>query len=591
MSRLCEGRVAIVTGGARGVGRQHALMLAEHGAKVVVNDIGAGIDGAGRDTGPAQEVVDAIKAKGGEAVVNGDDVSTWDGAKNMVDQAVAEFGTLDAVINNAGILRDRMLTNMSEDEWDAVIQVHLKGTFAPARHAAAYWREKSKAQGGPVSGRIINTSSTSGIYGNVGQSNYGAAKAGIAAFTVIAARELRRYGVTVNAISPSAQTRMTENLRDYTPEDIARRDPKWVSPTVVYLTSEQSQDITGRVIQCGNGRVAVCEGWRRGAEVEQMEGPVELGPEDPRDDRQRHARTSAWTVSNSTDTREPREMALDYDKLMAMTDTGTRFEYTDRETMLYAIGVGMGRDPYDENELPYVFEKEELKTVPSMGTVLARSTFLRDCGYDYTKVVHGEQRLTLHRPLPEAAVLIADSRVTEAYDKGEGRGAVIYSETAVRTADDNQPLFTQSSTTFARGDGGFGGPSGSGPAPHAIPEREPDQSCTLEIRKDQALLYRLNGDRNPLHADPELAKRVGFPVPILHGLCTYGTACKAVLQTVCKYDHTLIRGFDARFSSPVFPGESVTTDMWIDDDVVSFRCRVAERDVTVINNGRCQLAS
>ena len=278
MSRLCEGRVAIVTGGARGVGRQHCLQLARHGAKVVVNDIGADVAGKGGDASPAREVVDEIKAMGGEATVNGDDVSSWDGAKRMIDQAVSDFGRLDVLVNNAGILRDRMLTNMSEEEWDSVIQVHLKGTFAPSRHAAAYWREASKAQGGPVKGRIINTSSTSGIYGNVGQTNYGAAKAGIAAFTIIAARELNRYGVTVNAISPSAHTRMTENLREFTPEDIARRDPKWVSPVVVYLASEEAQDITGRVIQAGNGMVAVCEGWRRGAEVAQIEDPEALGP-------------------------------------------------------------------------------------------------------------------------------------------------------------------------------------------------------------------------------------------------------------------------------------------------------------------------
>lgn len=278
MSRLCEGRVAIVTGAAQGVGRAHALMLAQHGAKVVVNDIGAEVDGTKMSDNPAYGVVDEIKAMGGEAIVNGDDVSSWDGSKRMVDQAIAEFGKLDVVVNNAGILRDRMLTNMSEDEWDAVMQVHLKGTFAPSRHAAAYWREQSKATGQPTTGRIINTSSTSGIYGNVGQSNYGAAKAGIAAFSVIAARELRRYGVTVNAIAPSAQTRMTENLRDYSEEDIQRRDPKWVSPVVVYLASEKSQDITGRVFQAGNGMVAVCEGWRRGAQVDQMEDPEALGP-------------------------------------------------------------------------------------------------------------------------------------------------------------------------------------------------------------------------------------------------------------------------------------------------------------------------
>ena len=280
MSGLCKGRVAIVTGAARGVGRQHALQLAKAGAKVVVNDLGAAVDGRGADVSPAQQVVDEIKAAGGEAVVNGDDVSSFDGAKTMVDQAINTFGKLDVVVNNAGILRDRMLVNMTEEEWDSVIQVHLKGTFAPARHAAAYWRAMSKQNDGgkPVMGRIINTSSTSGIYGNVGQTNYGAAKAGIAAFTIIAARELSRIGVTVNAISPSAYTRMTDNLREYSKEDKQVRDPSWVSPTVVYLASEEAQDITGRVIQAGAGMVAVCEGWRRGAEIDQMDDPAALGP-------------------------------------------------------------------------------------------------------------------------------------------------------------------------------------------------------------------------------------------------------------------------------------------------------------------------
>ena len=278
MARLCEGRVALVTGAARGVGREHALGLAKHGAKVVVNDLGAGVDGSGADTTPAQAVVDEIKALGGEAIVNGDDVSSWTGAKNMIDQTIDAFGTIDVVVNNAGILRDRMLVNMTEDEWDAVIQVHLKGTFAPSRHAATYWRQLSKDRGEKVNARIINTSSTSGLYGNIGQTNYGAAKAGIAAFTIIAARELARIGVTVNAISPTAYTRMTDNLREYTEEDIERRDPRWVSPTIVYLSSAEAHDITGRVIQAGNGRVAVCEGWRRGAEIDQIEDAEAIGP-------------------------------------------------------------------------------------------------------------------------------------------------------------------------------------------------------------------------------------------------------------------------------------------------------------------------
>ena len=277
MANLCEGRVAIVTGAARGVGKENALLLAKAGARLVVNDLGGAVDGTGADATPAQEVANEIIAGGGEAVVNGDDVSSWDGAKNMIDQAINTYGKLDILVNNAGILRDRMLVNMTEQEWDAVIQVHLKGTFAPSRHAAAYWREKSKETGEPVGGRIVNTTSTSGIYGNMGQTNYGAAKAGIAAFTIIAARELRRIGVTVNAISPSAYTRMTEGLRELSEEEVADRHPKWVAPAVVYLCSEEAEDLTGRIIQAGGGMVAVCEGWRRGAEMEQMADPSELG--------------------------------------------------------------------------------------------------------------------------------------------------------------------------------------------------------------------------------------------------------------------------------------------------------------------------
>jgi acyl dehydratase len=288
-------------------------------------------------------------------------------------------------------------------------------------------------------------------------------------------------------------------------------------------------------------------------------------------------------------------MALNYDHLMGLKRDGERFRYGDRETMLYAIGIGLGADPLDRNELPYVcenpVEQPTLKTVPSMASVLARVPLLKDCGYDYTKVVHGEQCLTLHRALPPEGELIASARVTAAYDKGAGKGAVICTQTAVRSAADGQPMFTLRSTTFARGDGGFGGPAGSGPAPHPIPERKPDATVTLATRKDQALLYRLNGDRNPLHADPDLAKRAGFPVPILHGLCTYGIACRAILQTVAAYDHTRITGFDVRFSAPVYPGESIATDIWVDGRTVSFRCRIPERnDTVVINNGRCALA-
>src|SRR6202034_2238285 len=268
---ICDGRIVVITGAGRGIGRQHALEFASQGAKIVVNDLGAEIDGTGSSAGPAGEVVDEIRGMGGEAVANGDDVSDYDGAGGLIQTAIDTFGGLDVLVNNAGILRDRMLVNMTIDEWDAVIRVHLRGTFAPSRWAAEYWRDRSKA-GETNDARIINTSSSSGIYGNAGQSNYGAAKAGIAAFTVIAAMELERYGVTVNAIAPGAQTRMTENLRPDRPalkaDEFDARHPDNVAPLVVWLGSPQSAGITGRVFNVAGGRISVAEGWNAGPGVD-----------------------------------------------------------------------------------------------------------------------------------------------------------------------------------------------------------------------------------------------------------------------------------------------------------------------------------
>jgi NAD(P)-dependent dehydrogenase (short-subunit alcohol dehydrogenase family) len=279
MSRLCEGRIAIVTGAGRGIGREHALSLAYHGAKVVVNDLGGNVDGSGGDLSPAEQVVQEIKAMGGEAVANGDSVSSWEGAQRLVNTAIETFGDLHVVVNNAGILRDRVLVNMTEQEWDAVINVHLKGTFAPSRWAAAYWREQSKA-GKQVSGRIINTTSVSGIYGNPGQTNYGAAKAGIAAFSNIAALELARYGVTVNAVGPVALTRMTEGLGPAPETDLEReaRSPRWIAPIVTWLASEESAGVTGRVFEASGQILAVAEGWVRGPQHAPVDDPTQLGP-------------------------------------------------------------------------------------------------------------------------------------------------------------------------------------------------------------------------------------------------------------------------------------------------------------------------
>ncbi len=274
--RMCEGRVCIVTGAGRGLGREYALSLAQHGASVVVNDLGGNRDGTGADAGPAQEVVDEIVAAGGEAAANTDDVSSWDGAARLVQQAIGTFGRLDVLVNNAGILRDRMIFSMSEEEWDAVVRVHLKGAFAPSRHAAAYWREQSKA-GEAVDARLINTTSVSGLYANVGQTNYGAAKAGIATFTQIAAQELVRYGVTVNAIAPGALTRLTGDL-EITDEIRRNFAPAWVAPVVTWLASPDSADVTGQVIEASGLVLAVAEGWHRGPSTAPVDSPDEVGP-------------------------------------------------------------------------------------------------------------------------------------------------------------------------------------------------------------------------------------------------------------------------------------------------------------------------
>jgi NAD(P)-dependent dehydrogenase (short-subunit alcohol dehydrogenase family) len=281
---ICDGRIVVITGAGRGIGREHALEFASQGAKVVVNDLGAEVDGSGSSAGPAGEVVDEIRGMGSEAVANGDDVSDYDGAGRLIQTAIDTFGGLDVLVNNAGILRDRMMVNMTIEEWDAVIRVHLRGTFAPMRHASEYWRNRSKA-GETNDARVINTTSPSGIYGNVGQTNYGAAKAGIASMTVIAAMELGRYGVTVNAIAPAALTRMTENLgmgaasAAKKPEEFDPLDPGNIAPLVVWLGSSQSAAITGRVFNVMGGNISVAEGWVAGPGVDKDDrwNPAELG--------------------------------------------------------------------------------------------------------------------------------------------------------------------------------------------------------------------------------------------------------------------------------------------------------------------------
>jgi acyl dehydratase len=294
-------------------------------------------------------------------------------------------------------------------------------------------------------------------------------------------------------------------------------------------------------------------------------------------------------------------MAIFYPDILDQKTAARTFTYGDKDVMLYALGVGMSHDPLDERELAFTYEKN-LKVIPTAATVLSSAMGRpargaeqveqkpghRPSQINYLMVVHGEQKVELHKPLPTFGTFTAEGRTIGAFDKGKDKGAVIYNET-VWTDEKGEKVATLTGSTFARGDGGFGGPSEGAPEPHTVPSRKADLSVDVPTRADQALIYRLNGDRNPLHSDPDSAKRSGFPRPILHGLCTYGITCRAVLQAITGYDPDQILSHQARFSAPVFPGDTITVDLWKDGGVISFEARVAARNATVIKNGKTVL--
>lgn len=280
-------------------------------------------------------------------------------------------------------------------------------------------------------------------------------------------------------------------------------------------------------------------------------------------------------------------MAVSYESLMALQRKNLNVSYTDKDTILYALSVGMGVNGTDERTLPFVYEGRPMRTLPSMATVLMRAP-VPESGVDFRRLLHGEQRVTLHRDIPAEGTLVVDAGVSQVFDKGMDKGSIVIFESRAHTPE-GEPVFIAQAVMLARGNGGIGGPAGSLPAPHAIPDRAPDSTFRIATRPDQALLYRLNEDRNPLHVDPQVAEGAGFETPILHGLCTYGLICGALVREEFNGNASRMRAFDVRFVSPVYSGEPLALDVWSDGNIISFRCRAEQRDQVVIDNGRCLL--
>ncbi len=284
-------------------------------------------------------------------------------------------------------------------------------------------------------------------------------------------------------------------------------------------------------------------------------------------------------------------MPIDYQQLMGWKGQEVEHRYTARDTMLYALGLGFGADPLNGDQLKFVYE-QGLVCLPTYPVVLPHGALRgANLGINYTLVVHGEQSLKVHRLPPVEGTVISRTRITGVFDKGQDKGALIVTEREVVDKASGAPIATLGSTTFARGDGGFGGPSGPAPEPHPVPDAPPDQTCDLPTWPQSALIYRLSGDYNPLHSDPKVAQAAGFPRPILHGLCTFGVAGHALLKTLCGYRPERLKAMQVRFSAPVFPGETIRTEMWGKGPVVSFRARVLERNAVVLNNGRAEIAA
>ncbi|MCA9608056.1 MAG: SDR family NAD(P)-dependent oxidoreductase, partial [Myxococcales bacterium] len=591
-----DGKVVIVTGAGGGLGRSHALLFGSRGARVVVNDLGGSAHGEGKSSAMADEVVALIREGGGEAVANYDSVEDGD---KIVQTALDTWGRIDVVVNNAGILRDVSFHKMTDADWDLVYRVHVRGTYAVTKAAWNHMREQSF-------GRIVMTASAAGIYGNFGQANYAMAKLGVTGFANTLAVEGRKRNVFVNTIAPIAGSRLTETVLPQ--ELVDALDPAYVSPLVAWLCHEDCEE-TGGLFEVGGGYFGKLR-WERTLGKTYRTGRA-ITVEDVK---------SSWpAISDFAETSHPGSInesmgpimenlqrgkskggneLIDVDEALGYEFPEARSSYDERDVALYALGVGAGSDPLAPSELRLVYELDSgFTALPTFGVVPALKVMMENAKngvtapglrYGLDRLLHGEQYTEVKRPLPPHAKLRHRARIKDIFDKG--KGAIVV--TAIESLDeDGEVLIYNESTAFIRGAGGWGGDRGPSSPGHEAPERAPDAVVKEKIPTHQALLYRLSGDWNPLHADPAFAKAFGFDKPILHGLCTFGYAGRHVIGAMAPDgDPRYFKSIKVRFAKNVYPGDTLVTEMWRDgDQKVVFRCKVEERDEVVISNAAIEL--